>query len=204
MFGPSPEEERARLREILLANDCSIPSTGGGRTLCVRTCDGYYFPISNAASGNRVKTDAATCQSFYAAEGQAELYVQSVGADVDRAVSPAGKRYADQPFAFLYRQTYDAACHAQLQSGIAALEARYLSAPVKAKSRPVAALSTPQDLISAEDDPEATVTLASQPANLSRPVRLVGDAYYADLFADPTAKTVARNPRKTCAEAPFR
>lgn len=195
LFQSSPEEERARLREVLLANNCSIPSTAAGRTLCVRTCDGYYFPISNSASGNRLKTDAATCQSFYAGEGQAELYVQSAGADVDQAVSSSGKRYADQPFAFLYRQTYDAACHAELKTGIAALEARYLNAPVKAKSAATAAIAEPPDLVPVEADAtDAKIMLAAQPTNMSRPVRYVGAAYYADLFAVSAAQTAGQNP----------
>src|SRR6266540_3435428 len=29
------------------------------RTLCVRTCDGYYFPISYATNRSHFKTDAA-------------------------------------------------------------------------------------------------------------------------------------------------
>jgi len=35
------------------------------RTLCVRSCDGYYFPISYATGRGRFKTDAAVCASMY-------------------------------------------------------------------------------------------------------------------------------------------
>src|SRR5271168_726058 len=37
---------------------------GGYRTLCVRTCDGYYFPISNATSSTRFAEDEQACQKL--------------------------------------------------------------------------------------------------------------------------------------------
>jgi hypothetical protein len=37
---------------------------GGYRTLCVRTCDGYYFPISNSTSSTRFGDDEQTCQKL--------------------------------------------------------------------------------------------------------------------------------------------
>jgi Protein of unknown function (DUF2865) len=55
--------------------------------------------------------------------------VQPSGSDVDQAVSPSGQRYADQPYAFAYRQSYNESCHAELKTGIAALAVRYLNAP---------------------------------------------------------------------------
>ena len=49
-FGNSPQAEAARLRDELATNGCAVPVAGGTRTLCVRVCDGYYFPIEfNAA-----------------------------------------------------------------------------------------------------------------------------------------------------------
>ena len=78
-FGNSPEVDVARLRDALDRNGCSIAGSdvGGTRTLCVRLCDGYYFPIEFDASSSRFDADAAACQSMYPQEGQAELFVQS-------------------------------------------------------------------------------------------------------------------------------
>lgn len=131
LFTSSPDSDRAGLRDALIQNGCSVPQATGGssRTLCVRVCDGYYFSISYAAPRSRYKIDAAVCQSMYAEAGQAELYVQPSGSDVDQAVAPSGQRYADQPYAFAYRQSYNESCHAELKTGIAALAVRYLNAP---------------------------------------------------------------------------
>ena len=35
---------------------------GTFRTICVRTCDGFYFPISYATSPDRFRDDEQTCQ----------------------------------------------------------------------------------------------------------------------------------------------
>jgi Protein of unknown function (DUF2865) len=198
-FASSPDFDRARLRDALIQNGCSIPTAsvaGGGRSLCVRTCDGYYFPISNVARRSRTKIDAAVCQSMYAETDQAELYVQPAAADVDQAVSLSGKRYADQPYAFAYRQSYDAACHSELKMGIAALAARYLNAPPISEGSGVTLSSDASDDGALETGPiEASAVEVAPPsvpvdpvqqviADPNRHVRFVGDAYYAELF-DP-------------------
>ena len=57
------------------------------RTLCVRTCDGYYFPMSYATKRSRFKTDAAVCKSMYP-PGEAALYFhRTTGEDAAQAVS---------------------------------------------------------------------------------------------------------------------
>src|SRR5262245_56697717 len=114
---------RNELRDRLVAYGCAVPQTMSGsfRTLCVRTCDGYYFPISYATTRNRFKTDAAVCQSLYP-PGGAELYVHhTTGEDTTQSVSLSGEPYASQPFAFTYRSTYDHACSSLLRAGSGAL-----------------------------------------------------------------------------------
>ena len=46
---------------------------GTYRTLCVRLCDGYYFPISFSATRDRFARDAKTCET--SCGGQARLFV---------------------------------------------------------------------------------------------------------------------------------
>ncbi len=41
-----------------------IFGNGTYRTLCVRTCDGFYFPISFSTTSDRFPADAQTCQSM--------------------------------------------------------------------------------------------------------------------------------------------
>ena len=56
------------------------------RTLCVRLCDGYYFPVSFSTLPNHFQRDADVCQSQCAAP--AELYYhQNPGGAVEQMVS---------------------------------------------------------------------------------------------------------------------
>lgn len=79
------------------------------RTVCVRMCDGYYFPISNATTREGVAKDASTCHSACGGEGR--LFVQrSPGGPADTLEDLQGRPYAQLPNAFLYRTQYVADC----------------------------------------------------------------------------------------------
>jgi uncharacterized protein DUF2865 len=88
------------------------PLMGGGgyRTLCVRTCDGYYFPISFSTSPPHFTEDEQTCQKLCPAS-EAVLYShRNPGEDVAQAVSSSGRVYKDLANAFRYRRELVAAC----------------------------------------------------------------------------------------------
>lgn len=79
------------------------------RTLCVRMCDGYYFPISFSAPQERFAADAAQCQSRCG--GEARLFVhRNPGSAVEDMQDLQGRSYAQLPNAFLYRTQYVANC----------------------------------------------------------------------------------------------
>ena len=89
-----------------------IDSSLGGtyRTLCVRTCDGFYFPISYATVPGKFAEDEHRCQSMCPA-AEVMLYThRNPGEDVSRAVSTSGRSYSELPTAFSYRKQYNAAC----------------------------------------------------------------------------------------------
>jgi hypothetical protein len=93
-------------------NDMVNPEAQSGsfRTVCVRTCDGYYFPISYATSPARFAQDEKTCQRMCpAAEAQLFSY-RTTGEDVTQATSINGQSYSSLPNALKYRQSFDAAC----------------------------------------------------------------------------------------------
>lgn len=82
------------------------------RTLCVRLCDGYYFPISHATTQDRFAKDALTCQSKCG--GEAKLFVhRNPGQTQEQMVDLQGRPYAQLPTAFLYRTQYVAQCKCQ-------------------------------------------------------------------------------------------
>ncbi|MGH6664649.1 MAG: DUF2865 domain-containing protein [Pseudolabrys sp.] len=91
-------------------------STPGGqmggtfRTICVRTCDGYYFPISFSTSPDRFRDDEQTCQRMCPA-AEVSLYTyHNPGEEVTQAVSLNGRLYTELPTAFSYRKALNPAC----------------------------------------------------------------------------------------------
>jgi hypothetical protein len=81
------------------------------RTVCVRMCDGYYFPISYSTIPGKFAEDEKTCQALCPA-AEVMLYShRNPGEDIQQAVSVGGGRpYTELPNAFAYRKTYSAAC----------------------------------------------------------------------------------------------
>jgi hypothetical protein len=80
------------------------------RTVCVRTCDGYYFPVSYSTSPNRFAEDEQTCQRMCpAAEVQLYTY-RNPGEEMAQAVSVHGHPYSELPTAYRYRQEVNKAC----------------------------------------------------------------------------------------------
>jgi hypothetical protein len=70
-FGRGNDEEEAAQPEGPVYR--SIDPNGRYRSVCVRTCDGFFFPVSYQTYANRLAQDATVCQSSCAAP--AELYV---------------------------------------------------------------------------------------------------------------------------------
>jgi hypothetical protein len=84
---------------------------GTYRTVCVRLCDGYYWPISFATTRSTFERDAAKCE---ASCGGAKLYVyRNPGEEPDDMVDLRGQPYKRLTTAFLYRTQYDAQCKCQ-------------------------------------------------------------------------------------------
>jgi hypothetical protein len=92
------------------AVETQMPGGGGYRTLCVRTCDGYYFPISFATSQSRFAEDEQSCQKLCPA-AEAVLYThRTQGEEVAQAVASNGRVYKDLANAFRYRREFVASC----------------------------------------------------------------------------------------------
>jgi hypothetical protein len=86
------------------------PMGGTYRTVCVRTCDGYYFPISFETTPDHFREDEQACQRMCpAAEVQLYTY-HNPGEEVSQAVSLNGRLYSELPAAFQYRKAINPAC----------------------------------------------------------------------------------------------
>ena len=90
------------------------PSYGaqGGtfRTLCVRTCDGSYFPVSFATTPARFRDDEQACQRMCPAAEVMLFSHRNPGEEVAQAVSIQGQPYTSLPNAFRFRQEFNQAC----------------------------------------------------------------------------------------------
>ncbi len=101
------------------------------RTVCVRLCDGFFFPVSFSTLPNHFGRDSDQCQSRCAAP--VELYYhQNPGADIRQAVSVKSQTpYTSLRSAFKYTKEYVAGCSCK--------EAEYVPAAGEKKAEAVPA-----------------------------------------------------------------
>ena len=86
------------------------PQSGTFRTVCVRSCDGAYFPISFATVPARFPDDEKTCKALCPA-AEADLFAyRNPGEDMNQAVSISGQPYTSSPNAFRFRQEFNPSC----------------------------------------------------------------------------------------------
>jgi hypothetical protein len=77
---------------------------GRYRTLCVRMCDGYFFPVSFSARRQDLRRDAGVCSQRCPGQGKL-FYVPSPRGELDDARAQDGQLYRKLDTAFLYRKT---------------------------------------------------------------------------------------------------
>jgi Protein of unknown function (DUF2865) len=94
---------------ILNANGDGAPN-GTYHTVCVRVCDGFYFPISYSTMPTHFAEDTQTCQRECPA-AEVSLYAyRNPGEDMNQAVSATGAPYTALPTAFRYRTALISGC----------------------------------------------------------------------------------------------
>src|SRR3954447_14491146 len=82
---------------------------GGGRLVCVRTCDGFFFPLSNAPDG-RSGADKM-CQALCPGAETAPYSMPSgEDTELDSAMSLKGKPYTRLAAAFKFQKSFDPSC----------------------------------------------------------------------------------------------
>ncbi len=84
----------------------TLPRLPAGKPVCVRLCDGYFFPLHLRGQG-LVEDGDSQCQSLCPG-AQTRLYFTQAG--IESAISLAGESYADLDNALRYRKRYDATC----------------------------------------------------------------------------------------------
>jgi uncharacterized protein DUF2865 len=78
----------------------------GERHYCVRTCDGFYFPLSGQGGSSKAEMCRALCPA-----AATEVYRLGAGAEtIESAVSERGRPYASLPAALAYRKSLRPSC----------------------------------------------------------------------------------------------
>ena len=86
------------------------PQSGTYRTVCVRTCDGAYFPVSFATVPGRFPDDEKTCKALCPATEATLFAYRNPGEDMNQAVSINGQPYTALPNAFRFRTEFNPSC----------------------------------------------------------------------------------------------
>lgn len=157
----------------------SRSGAGGGtyRTMCVRLCDGYYFPINYRTSSGYLHRDADACRSRCGAE--ARLFYYPTGSDDMRnAVDQSGRSYRSLKTAFLYRKKYDSSCTCRPHPWTSAELERHRRYAGKSAG------NSSQQATAVEPAPTAPVSMSGAPA-VNEQTQL---ASAADLQPDPVER----------------
>jgi hypothetical protein len=92
---------------------------GTFRTLCVRKCDGYYFPISFSTVPQRFPEDEQTCANMCPGTDVELFYHRMPTQDSEDMISVrTDMPYADLPEAFTYRKNFNPECSCRFTSNI--------------------------------------------------------------------------------------
>ncbi len=100
--------ETAAVRHTLPTPSRTSFATGSRVTYCVRTCDGFYFPIGTGSGSD--SADTAACNRL-CPTAETRVFTGEIGADIDTArARDNGKKYTSLGQAFSYRKSVDKAC----------------------------------------------------------------------------------------------
>ncbi|MDP3527090.1 MAG: DUF2865 domain-containing protein, partial [Hoeflea sp.] len=177
---------------------------GDYRTLCVRSCDGFFFPISSRATTSDFARDERTCQMMCPGTGT-ELYFHSADRQESEEMVSArtGLRYVEMSNAFAYRNAdapMSKACGCNMGAFYKEMERReaILKGETGAEEAPVTTWVRPATRPDPGEDPEtmldAEMRLTSEDVSavlsaskLERPlseerrqVRVVGPTFLPD------------------------
>ena len=79
------------------------------RTMCVRLCDGYYWPVNSGTRSSSIARDRNVCEQ--SCQSETQLFIQhSLSADAGDMRDLSGKPYRKLKTAFLYRKSYHPEC----------------------------------------------------------------------------------------------
>ena len=122
----SPDEQQQNIENSIEHEKKSANVSAGSYAVCVRTCDGSFFPISYSGASGRFED---VCRSL-CPNADVQLYSFPFGGTIEQAVSVTGERYVDMPNALKFQQSFDPTCSCRSKGeswaqALAAAEAKY-------------------------------------------------------------------------------
>ncbi|HZZ61371.1 MAG TPA: DUF2865 domain-containing protein [Roseiarcus sp.] len=130
----NPEEIPPDQQQQMIENSIENEKKGahvsaGSYAVCVRSCDGSFFPVSYSGAGSRSDSLEDVCRSL-CPSAEVQLYSFPLGGTIDQAVSSTGERYVDMPNALKFQVGYDPTCSCRRKGeswaqALASAEAKY-------------------------------------------------------------------------------
>ena len=159
------------------------PQSGTFRTVCVRICDGAYFPVSFATYQARFQDDEKPCKALCPASEATLFTYRNPGEDINQAVSVSGQPYLQLPNAFKFRTEFNpsCACKAAGQTWFDALKSVDDKAVVEQQG----------DIIVTEESAKKMQQRAQQPAKGTTPAPKKGAAPAGTTATAPPPATTA-------------
>jgi len=199
----TPEEQQQNLEKSIENEKKGANVSAGSYAVCVRTCDGSFFPVSYSGASERLDD---VCRSL-CPNADVQVYSFPFGGTIQQAVSLSGERYVDLPNALKFQQTFDASCSCRRKGEswaqtLAAAEAKYgheahdiLVTPEKSleMSRPIIAKvsADPKTKPGKGGKPGAATPDAGAPAAPSSDPSLTGAAQSLNAAGEDTALSAA-------------
>jgi hypothetical protein len=191
-------ERRWHPRSESAEEEIGPPDSGGPyRTVCVRACDGYYFPLRHNAWRRNFASDVKSCRNACGEEARLFYYPVN-GGSTDAMTDLAGRPYSEMPYAFAYRKALVSGCTCKPAPWSREEVARHQSYAAEAAAAQTALPAA---------DPEAVAHFepAMAPANATMPMSDGNIAYaapaaplsYRVMKPAVRSKRVARRSHKT-------
>jgi hypothetical protein len=165
------------------AQDDGINAHGGSQAVCVRSCDGGFFPLplsSHHSADSLTEMCEALCPG-----AEVSVYTRNPDSEIKTAVSIHGTPYMDLPNALKFQKTFDATCSCR-PPGKSWAEALVNAEAVLGNQRKGDIMVTPEksaEMARPKIDPKARMSIQTDPLPVVAPA--------ADAPKSPLAPTSA-------------
>lgn len=110
LFGGEASEDPGVAPQVPEAAPEAPQRSSTFRTVCVRSCDGFFFPISYTTGSGAFARDEAICQMTCPGTEARLFAYPNPGGAIEQAVGTNGEPYSRIPNAFRYRTEFVSGC----------------------------------------------------------------------------------------------